>query len=447
MYKYFANALVVNEGRKEYINILTKGNRIEVLSKSSLSDLPFETEYVECSGLILIPGVIDAHVHFRQPGMEYKADMSSESKAAIAGGVTTVLEMPNTKPSTTNIECLEDKLRLAKENMYCNYGFFFGLTNENYETAKEISANKCCGLKLFLGSSTGNMLVNEQKTLENIFSITDKVISAHCEDEDTIRENTIKYKALYNDKATASIHPLIRSSEACFKSSSFAVSMAEKHGAHLHIAHLTTEKEISLLHSGDVSEKRITSEVSPIHLWFEIGDFAEYGNLIKCNPSIKTKEDRAALRRALREDKIDIIATDHAPHTWEEKQKPYFDAPSGMPSIQHSLLLILQLVEQGELTLEKMVEKMAHNPAKLFGIKDRGYIKEGYFADFVLINPNKKTIVTKDSLQSKCKWSPFEGKTFDNKIVATYLNGEKVFENDTVFDRRNAMMIEKVEKS
>lgn len=441
MYKYFANALVVNEGREEYINILTKGNRIEVLSREPLSDLPFETEYVECSGLILIPGVIDAHVHFRQPGMEYKADMSSESKAAIAGGVTTVLEMPNTKPATTSLECLDEKLRLAKENMYCNYGFFFGLTNENYGAAKEISSDKCCGLKLFLGSSTGNMLVNDHETLKKIFSITDKVISAHCEDENIIRENTIKYKALHPDNATAAIHPLIRSSEACFKSSAFAVSMAEKHGTHLHIAHLTTEKEISLLQSGDVSEKRITAEVSPVHLWFEADDFLKYGNLIKCNPSIKTKDDRAALRRALREDKIDIVATDHAPHTWEEKQKTYFEAPSGIPSIQHSLLVMLQLVGEGELTLGKMVEKMAHNPAKLFGIKGRGYIKEGYFADLVLINPNKKTIVTKDSLQSKCKWSPFEGKIFDNKIVATYLNGEKVFENGLVSDRRNAMKI------
>ena len=441
MYKYFANALVVNEGREEYINILTKENRIEVLSREPLSDLPFETEYVECSGLILIPGVIDAHVHFRQPGMEYKADMRSESKAAIAGGVTTVLEMPNTKPATTSLECLEEKLRLAEENMYCNYGFFFGLTNENYEAAKKISSDKCCGLKLFLGSSTGNMLVNDRETLEKIFSISDKVISAHCEDENIIRENTIKYKALHPDNATAAIHPLIRSSEACFKSSAFAVSMAEKHETHLHIAHLTTEKEISLLQSGDISEKRITSEVSPVHLWFEADDFAKYGNLIKCNPSIKTKDDRAALRRALREDKIDIVATDHAPHTWEEKQKPYFEAPSGIPSIQHSLLVMLQLVAEGELTLGKMVEKMAHNPAKLFGIKGRGYIKEGYFADLVLINPNKKTIVTKDSLQSKCKWSPFEGKIFDNEIVATYLNGEKVFENGFVSDCRNAMKI------
>lgn len=441
MYKYFANALVVNEGREEYINILTKGNRIEVLSKEPLSDLPLGAEYVECKGLILIPGVIDAHVHFRQPGMEYKADMRSESMAAIAGGVTTVLEMPNTKPATTNSECLEEKLNLAKENMCCNYGFFFGLTNDNYEQAREISAEKCCGLKLFLGSSTGNMLVNDRKVLDKIFSITDRLISAHCEDEDIIKDNIIRYKALYSDKATADLHPLIRSTEACFKSSSFAVSMAKEHGTRLHIAHLSTEKEISLLQSGDVSTKRITAEVSPIHLWFDADDFAEYGNRIKCNPSVKTENDKAALRRALREDKIDIIATDHAPHTLEEKQKPYFEAPSGVPSIQHSLLVMLQLVKQGELSLCKMVEKMAHNPAKLFDIKGRGYIKKGYFADFVLINPNEKTEITNSSLLSKCKWSPFEGKIFDNKIVATYLNGEKVFENGRILDCRKAMKI------
>lgn len=434
MYKYFANALIVNEGREEYGNILVKANRIEAISNEPLSDLPLDTEYIDCTGLIAIPGIIDAHVHFRQPGLEYKADMSSESKAALAGGVTTVLEMPNTNPTTTSEKSLEDKLKLANENMYCNYGFFFGLTNSNYSTAKTITRDNCCGLKLFLGSSTGNMLVDDKNSLRELFSITDKVISAHCEDESIIRKNTAEYKERYGDKATAKLHPLIRSSESCYQSSAFAVQMAKENNTRFHIAHLTTEKELSLLTEGNIENKRITAEVSPIHLWFCDEDFEKYGNLIKCNPSVKTKQDRAALREGLRTDKIDIIATDHAPHLKEEKLKPYFEAPSGIPSIQHSLLIMLQLVKQKELSLTKLVEKMAHNPAKLFDIKDRGYIKKGYFADIVLINSNKKTHITKESLFSKCEWSPFEGETFDNEIVATYLNGEKVYQNGSISD-------------
>lgn len=441
MYKYFANALIVNEGREEYGNILVKANRIEAISNDPLSDLPLDTEYIDCTGLIAIPGIIDAHVHFRQPGLEYKADMSSESKAALAGGVTTVLEMPNTNPATINEKNLEEKLKLAEDNMYCNYGFFLGLTNNNYSEADAIKRDKCCGLKLFLGSSTGNMLVDDRDSLSKLFSIKDKVISAHCEDESIIRKNTTDYKEQYGTEATASLHPLIRSSEACYQSSAFAVQLAEENDTRLHIAHLTTEKELSLLTEGNIENKRITAEVSPIHLWFCDKDFKKYGNLIKCNPSVKTEQDRQALRAALRNDKIDIIATDHAPHLKEEKLKPYFEAPSGIPSIQHSLLIMLQLVKQGELSLTKLVEKMAHNPAKLFDIRERGYIKKGYFADLVLINTNEKTQITKDSLFSKCKWSPFEGETFDNKIVATYLNGKKVYENGQIFEPKSGVKI------
>ncbi len=443
MYKYFTNALVVNEGREEYLNILVNGNRIEELSKDTLSDLPFNTEIIDCSNLILIPGLIDSHVHFRQPGLEYKADMYSESRAALAGGVTTVLEMPNTKPATTTIEALEEKHKLAARYMRCNYGFFFGLTNDNCDIAVTIPDNKCCGLKLFLGSSTGNMLVNDRNVIERLFSSTDKVISAHCEDEEIIKANMAKYKALYPDGkgATASLHPLIRTSEACYRSTAFAVELAHKHSARLNIAHITTDKELSLLDSGDIASKRITSEVSPTHLWFCSDDFGRYGNLIKCNPSIKSYDDREALRKALREDKIDIVATDHAPHTLAEKQQPYFDTPSGMPSIQHSLLIMLQLVKQNVLSLPKMVEKTSHNPATLFSIKDRGFIKKGYFADFVLINSNEKTKIFPDTLFYKCGWSPLCGETFDNKIIATYINGEKVYENNSVSDNNFALSI------
>lgn len=441
MYKYFANAFVVNEGKEGYANILVNGNRIEAIISEPLSDLPLGTEYIDCTGLTLIPGVIDCHVHFRQPGMEYKADMESESKAALAGGVTTVLEMPNTNPTTTSIEELENKNALAQENMYCNYGFFLGLTNSNSEIAKNISRDLCCGLKLFLGSSTGNMLVDNKSSLDELFSITDKVISAHCEDEAIIKENLSKYKSEYGDNGTAILHPKIRTSEACYKSSAFAVQMAEKNSTRLHIAHISTKKEISLLKSGKIESKNITAEVSPIHLWFCSDDFEQYGNLIKCNPSIKTKEDREALREALRTDKIDIIATDHAPHTKEEKQKPYFEAPSGIPSIQHSLLIMLQLVKQNVLSLPQLVEKMSHNPAILFDIKERGFLKKGYFADFVLINSKEKTTITKENLHSKCNWSPFEGETFDSKIVATYLNGEKVYENGVIQPQKAALKV------
>lgn len=443
MYKYFADALVVNEGRKQHLNILVNRNRIEAVSKEPLSDLPFGTEIIDCKGLLLIPGVIDAHVHFRQPGLEHKADMRSESRAALAGGVTTVLEMPNTKPTTTTVEALDQKLRLAESEMWCNYGFFFGITNDNCAEAVSIPRDRSCGLKLFLGSSTGNMLVDKSETIERLFASTDKVISVHCEDEKTIKANTARFKAAYadTDAATAELHPNIRTSEACFLSSSFAVMLARKHSARLHLAHITTERELSLLTSGNIASKRITAEVSPIHLWFTSEDFARYGNLIKCNPSIKTAKDREALRRAVNEDRIDLIATDHAPHTLEEKRKPYFDAPSGIPSIQHSLLVMLQLAAQNILSIEKIVEKMCHNPALLFQIKGRGFIKEGYFADFVLIDPTKKTTVSAKNLFSKCAWSPFEGQIFDNKIIATYLNGEKVFENGAFSTENRAMRI------
>lgn len=437
MFTYFENALVVNEGKKEVLNILVKDDRIERISKSPLSDLPFNTTYIDCKDLILLPGVIDVHVHFREPGLTEKADMQSESMAAVAGGVTTVLEMPNTNPTTTNAEALKEKIQLAKENMLCNYGFFLGLTNNNFSEIPNINPKDYCGLKLFLGSSTGNMLVDNQNILEEIFSKTNTIISAHCEDEKIIKENTAYYKEKYEGKETpANIHSLIRTSEACFKSTSFAVELAKKHNTKLHIAHITTKEELTLLSAGELEKKNITAEVSPNHLWFSEQDFEKYGNLIKCNPSIKTKEDRDALRKALNEDKIDIIATDHAPHRLEEKQKPYFQAPSGMPSIQHSLLMMLDLVSQGVLTIEKLVEKMSHNPATLFDIKNRGFIRENYFADFVLIDSKQKTTVLKENIYYKCKWSPLENYTFNNKVISTYINGKKVFENGEFFSEK-----------
>ena len=438
MFKYFENALVVNEGKKEVLNILVKNDRIEKISASPLSDLPFNTTYIDCKDLVLLPGVIDVHVHFREPGLTEKADMQSESMAAVAGGVTTVFDMPNTNPTTTSKQALEEKHQLAKERMLCNYGFFLGLTNNNFSEIANIDPKDYCGLKLFLGSSTGNMLVDNQEILEEIFSKTHTIISAHCEDEKIIKENTAHYKALYEGKQTpANLHSLIRTSEACFKSTAFAIELAKKHNAKLHIAHISTKEELELLSAGKIENKNITAEVSPNHLWFSEEDFEKYGNLIKCNPSIKTIEDRNALRKALNEDKIDIIATDHAPHKIEEKEKPYFQAPSGIPSIQHSLLMMLELVNQNVLTIEKLVEKMSHNPATLFNIKNRGFIRENYFADFVLIDSKQKTTILKENIYYKCKWSPLENYTFNNKLISTYINGEKVFENGDFFFEKN----------
>lgn len=427
-YKYIRSARIVEESGERIVNILIKGNRIMKILESELSDCPLDAEVIDAKGLLLLPGIIDTHVHFRQPGLEYKADMFTESRASVAGGVTTVFEMPNTNPTTTTKEALKQKQEIAKENMLCNYMFYFGITNSNVKEAIEIPKDEICGFKLFLGSSTGNMLVDNKNSLEELFENSPFVITAHCEDEARIRANMLKYKREYpNNNAPASIHPLVRDVEACYLSTKYAVDLANSTNANLNIAHITTEKELTLLQSGKIETKNISAEVSPSHLWFSQEDFDSLGNKIKCNPSIKSKEDRAALRKALREDKIDIIATDHAPHLLEEKEKPYFEAPSGMPSIQHSLQMILELVKEGELSLYQLQEKMCHNPAKRFGLKDRGYIKENYFADLVLVDLNQEETVTKESLLYKCKWSPLEGTIFQSKIISTFVNGERVY--------------------
>lgn len=429
-YKYIHLAQIVEGLNFKEVNLLIEDERIVRISEKEIPDLPSQTEIIEAKGLVLLPGVIDIHVHFRQPGLESKADMLSESKAAVAGGVTTVFDMPNTIPPTTNLTSLTEKIKLAKENMLCNYKFYLGITNNNLEEALSIDPNLICGYKIYLGSSTGDMLVDKTQAIEGLFERSKMIITAHCEDEKRIRENTQKYKDLYpNNDAPATIHPLVRDVEACYLSTKFAIGLTNKN-TRLNIAHITTEKELSLLQKGKINTKNITAEVSPIHLWFEEKDFERLGNKIKCNPSIKSKADRDALRKALREDKIDFVATDHAPHLIEEKEKPYFQSPSGTPSIQFSLNIMLELVKQGELTLEQLQEKMCHNPALYFGLKDRGFIKEGYFADLVLIDLNSTTIVNKDNILSKCKWSAFEGETFHSKIVATFVNGEIVYSHN-----------------
>lgn len=427
-YKYIRSARIIEDSGERIVNILIKDNRIMKILESELSDCPLDMEVIDAKGLLLLPGIIDTHVHFRQPGLEYKANMFTESRAAVAGGVTTVFDMPNNNPTTTTKEALKQKQEIAKENMLCNYMFYFGITNSNVKEALKIPKEEICGFKLFLGSSTGNMLVDNQNSLEELFENSPFVITAHCEDESRIKANTLKYKEVYpNNNAPASIHPLVRDVEACYLSTKFAVDLANSTNANLNIAHITTKKELTLLKSGKIETKNISAEVSPSHLWFSQEDFDSLGNKIKCNPSIKSKEDRDALRKALREDKIDIIATDHAPHLLEEKEKPYFEAPSGMPSIQHSLQMILELVKEGELSLYQLQEKMCHNPAKRFGLKDRGYIKENYFADLVLVDLNQEETVTKESLLYKCKWSPLEGMVFHSKIISTFVNGERVY--------------------
>lgn len=428
-YKYIHLAQITEGFSLKTVNVLIEDQKIIKIFEEEIANLPSQTEIIEAKGLVLLPGIIDIHVHFRQPGLENKADMLSESRAAVAGGITTVFDMPNTIPPTTNLQALTEKIKLANENMLCNYKFYLGITNNNLEDALSIDPNLICGYKIYLGSSTGNMLVDKAQAIEGLFEKSKMIITSHCEDEKRIRTNTAKYKELYpNNDAPASIHPLVRDAEACYLSTKFAIDMA-KGKTKLNIAHITTEKELSLLQKGKIDSKNITAEVSPIHLWFEEKDFERLGNKIKCNPSIKSKVDRDALRKALREDIIDFVATDHAPHLIEEKEKPYFQSPSGIPSIQFSLNIMLQLVKQGELSLSQLQEKMCHNPANYFHLKERGYIKEGYYADMVLVDLNGKTQVNKETILSKCNWSPFEGETFNSKIVSTFVNGEIVYRN------------------
>ncbi len=423
MYTYIKNGTVIDERK----NILIKGDRIQTITDEDISSsLPNGTRVIDAQNKLILPGIIDVHVHFREPGGEQKADMITESTSALRGGVTTVCDMPNNTPSIVDKETFFSKLELAKRKMRCNFRLFLGLTNDNIQQALDFDNEYLAGLKLFLGSSTGNLLVDNLNTIEYLFqNANKKLIVAHCEDEKTIQNNTFHYKGI--NPLPYNIHALIRDAEVCYRSSSFAVRMAQKYNTNLHIAHLTTEKEISLFSCSNIKEKNITCEVSPNHLYFYDEDYRTYKNLIKCNPSIKSLADRTALRNALRDGYIDIVATDHAPHLLEEKQRDYFSAPSGIPSIQFSLLMMLEIATQENWSMSLIADKMCKNPAIRFGIKNRGEIKEGYFADLVIINPNKTTVVTKDSILSKCCWSPLLNHTFTNYIETTFLNGKPIF--------------------
>jgi dihydroorotase len=430
------NAKVVNENRTFETDVLLEGDYIARMD-ADISDA--NASVVDLNGDVLLPGIIDDQVHFREPGLTHKGTIATESRAAIAGGITTFMEQPNTNPQTTTLEKLEEKFSIASKDAFANYSFLFGGTNDNLEELKRLDKNACSGVKLFLGSSTGNMLVDDESVLEKIFSNTEMVISAHCEDEGTIRANMAKYQEMYGDDIPVEMHPIIRSAEACYLSSSKAIALAKRTGARLHVFHVSTGIETDLFTNEiPLEKKKITSEVCIHHLWFSDEDYAKKGTLIKWNPAVKTKQDREKLWGALLDDRIDVVATDHAPHTLEEKNNPYSKAPSGGPLVQHALLAMLEKEQEGKISFGKMVEKMCHNPAKLFDIDRRGFVREGYYADLVQVTRNSKNEVKKDNIFYKCGWSPFEGTTFGSKVARTFVNGHLAYENGRFSEKKNA---------
>ncbi|OGP12416.1 MAG: dihydroorotase [Deltaproteobacteria bacterium GWA2_50_8] len=482
---------IINEGKIFESSVFIIGDRIEEIGQyedlnvSKLDNI----KIIDCKGKYLIPGIIDDQVHFREPGLTHKGDIYSESKAAVAGGITSFMEMPNTNPQTTTIEELNKKFKIASEKSFANYSFYLGATNDNIDELLKLDSSACfgdsttlsnisfcntnvCGIKVFMGSSTGNMLVDNVETLNNIFCKCKSLIAVHCEDEPIIQKNLSEAKQQYGDNIPISKHPEIRSREACFKSSSLAVELAKKYNTRLHLLHLSTKEEISLLTqspcgdsavAGFVSQsdalnlskcrkdrkdlKRITSEVCVHHLWFNDSDYEKYGTKIKWNPAIKKESDRKALLNALKNNFIDIVATDHAPHTIEEKQNSYFKAPSGGPLVQHSLNVMLELYKKGEISLEQIIEKMCHNPARIFGVKNRGFIRKGYFADLVLVDMEKTYIVSKENILYKCKWSPFEATTFNSVVTHTFVNGKLVYNNGVFDESTKGMALEFESKS
>ena len=433
------NAKIVNEGKVFESDVFVKGEFIEKTGKDLQSIKA--TKVLDANGKYLFPGAIDDQVHFREPGLTHKATIFTESRAAVAGGVTSFMEMPNTSPPAFTQALLEDKYQIAARTSLANYSFFMGASNDNLDEVLKTDITKVCGLKIFMGSSTGNLLVDDPKVLEGFFSRFPALIATHCEDEPTIRKNLIDFKAKYGEDMPIRFHPLVRGEEACYKSSSFAVSLAKRHGTRLHILHISTAKETGLFENKlPLHAKKITAEACIHHLWFNDQDYERLGTLIKWNPAIKTKVDQEAILKAVLEDRIDVIATDHAPHTIEEKNTTYFNAPSGGPLIQHSLVAMLELHHQRKIRLEKIAEKMSHNPAILFRIDKRGFIREGNFADLVLVDLNKPWKVEKKNILAKCGWSPFEGNTFQSSVTHTLVSGHLAFEegkfNDSTLGKR-----------
>jgi len=433
------NAKLVNEGQVYQADVLIENQIIKQIS----TEITIEADYtIDAKGLHLLPGVIDDQVHFREPGLTHKANIYTESKAAVAGGITSFMEMPNTNPQALTQELLEDKYVIASENSIANYSFFMGASNDNLEEVLKTDPKKVGAIKIFMGSSTGNMLVDNKNVLEELFSKSPMLIAVHCEDEQTIQENTLRAKKEFGEEVPISEHPNIRSAEACYKSSSMAVELAKKHNTRLHVFHLSTEKEISLFDNTlPLAQKRITAEVCIHHLWFDESKYAEKGTLIKWNPAVKKASDKDALFQALLDDKLDVIATDHAPHTLEEKSNTYFNAPSGGPLVQHALPAMLAFVKQEKISIEKVVEKMCHNPAICFKVENRGFIREGYFADLILVNLNKPWEVNKNNILYKCGWSPFEGETFNAQITHTFVNGHIAYEYGNFDETQRGMRL------
>ena len=433
------NALLVNDGSVQQADLLIRDGLIAKIGRD-LSDK--NASVLDAEGLHIFPGIIDDQVHFREPGLTYKADIYSESRAAVAGGVTSFMEMPNTVPNTLTQKLLEDKYELAAHSSLANYSFYMGGSNDNIDEILKTDPKKVCGLKIFMGSSTGNMLVDNEKALQTIFSSSPMLIATHCEDEATIRKNLELWKLKFGEDIPFKEHPAIRSEEACYLSSAFAVSLAQKHNTRLHILHISTEKELSLFRNDiPLKQKRITAEVCIHHLWFDDRDYDRLGSLIKWNPAVKRSEDKTALLKGLLDNHLDIIATDHAPHTLEEKQQKYLNAPSGGPLIQHSLPAMLEFYHQGKISLEKIAEKMSHAVADCFRIKNRGFIREGFHADLTLVNLNSPWKVDKNNLKYKCKWSPFEGYMFRSQVMHTFVNGYKVWSDGKINEQPASMRI------
>ncbi|MCA0238077.1 MAG: dihydroorotase [Bacteroidetes bacterium] len=419
------NARIVNRGRIFESDLLIRHDRIEKIAPSISASADRE---IDVQGKYVLPGIIDDQVHFREPGLTHKANIASESRAAVAGGVTSFMEMPNVNPPTVTQTLLEEKYAIAARTSAANYSFFMGATNDNLEEVLRTDGRRVCGIKIFMGSSTGNMLVDSPLTLERIFAESPLLIATHCEDEATVRHNLELYKSRYGDQLTAAHHPLIRDVEACLRSSSMAVDLAKRHGTRLHILHISTQDELALFDNTiPLEQKRITSEVCVHHMHFSADDYARLGNDIKCNPAIKSREHRDALLPALLDNRLDVIATDHAPHTRAEKDQPYLQAPSGLPLVQHSLNVMLGMYHEGRISLERIVEKMCHAPAVLFRIQERGFLDEGYFADLSIVDLDKKWTVSKENILYHCGWSPFEGTTFRGQVLSTVVSGQLVW--------------------
>ena len=435
------NALIINEGLTFKGHVVINGETIESVVAEGESIRGDFAKTVDASGLWLIPGVIDDQVHFREPGLTLKGDIASESRAAVAGGITSYMEMPNTVPQATTQQLLEEKYQRAAMVSAANFSFYMGATNDNLDEILKTDPSSVCGIKVFMGSSTGNMLVDNEEMLSGIFREAPTLVATHCEDEATIRQNTEIARGRYGENVPFSRHAHIRNDEACYRSSARAVELASRHNTRLHVLHLSSALEMNLFAPGDIRNKRITAEVCVHHLWFTEKDYIDKGSLIKWNPSVKSLTDREALRQALLEGRLDVVATDHAPHTLEEKSNTYFKAPSGGPLVQHSLPAMLELCRQGILSPEKVVEKMCHNPALLFRVEKRGYIREGYYADLVLVDPESPWQVTRENILYKCEWSPFEGEIFSHRITHTFVNGNLVWENGRINDEVRGMRL------